>query len=298
MQTLLVDKNQTCGIKIFNGHLLNFFERPDVIILHYNPSMWSGNTDLLRKYLFKYSEKIIVTIIHGIYPKSELTPKYETVNLDIIEQLRSIDYFSELIITLSDTVKIELENYNLITNIKTIYHPGLFVSDYYDCQKSDYVFLGGVEREKKSIKTKPIKLLIRTLLESNIKVWYHVSNSDNLSGLDLDIKQTCGYMSDEEWAKTICKAKFVLCPYLSLSHKVSGIVSEALSAGTKILSTGFDYAIEMQKKFPSAIIIENDFNKWASIINKTSHFNHSTNYISWNDFANKLNLSIDSLKHN
>lgn len=313
-------QDQNCGISIFNKHLSESLLKTGVVtknvnirnssyeidlqndsILHYVPSAYSTNDLSVR--LIELVDKIegsITVIFHGVYKEFENRFEKDTPCNFQTKQLYQILMKSKNIIALSKSTKSIVESwlwrFNIINkDVFLLDHPGLFVENKIDIVNEPYAFLGGVIRPKKTPNNKSTIKLLKELAQTKIPVWLHGTNLSKSDEVKLKSnkyrKITYGNLPDNTWSNIITNSKVILCPYETRIQSVSGIIAEAISANTYVLSTEFDYAKEMQQRFPELIYIDNDINKWLEVIMKLFKFykNNEYNYLNWDEFAFELN---------
>lgn len=308
--------SENCGISIFNMHVkkaiinqniqfetLNISEcyglLPDdsTVILHYVPSAFSDtrrSNFLISLLKIKYFKKLIV-IFHGAYKINENRYNGDTFCPYQKEHLRLIFEKADFLISLSESLRVNLnswlELFSIRKKIITLDHPGLFVKKPSIKIDIPYIFLGGISRMKKNGENLSTEKLISECKEKKIPIWMHWTNLNSNSILKNNVwKQTNGLLSDQLWCNIISNSKVVICPYETQIQTVSGIIAEALSANRYVLTTAFDFALEMQLKYPSLVIVNNQITQWPNLLenllNKVQHF--PFDYYNWSDFGSDL----------
>jgi hypothetical protein len=315
--------SEKCGISIFNKHLkqtlckkginfetvniktsLDYLKNGEWAILHYAPSLYSSeqSSKNLIKLLNEIDFEKLIVIFHNVYMENEkrflkdaACPNQE-IHLELI--LKKSYY----LIALSETVQANLmswfSKFNISNNIQRLEHPGLFISK--SSLKIDipYLFLGGISRPKKNYTNETTYNLIKKCNEKNFRIWMHCTNiefyNDNNSILPNVWKMTSGLISDQLWSDILLNTKIVLCPYETKIQGVSGLIAEAISANCHVLTTNFDFAIEMQKKFPSKVIVNNYLEQWPTIVENIliKNDNYHASYCNWIEFVDDLLLVL------
>jgi hypothetical protein len=289
----------------FHFEVLNLQENNSVndkmnAILHYIPSAYSteqSSQRLIRLLQEIYFEKLVV-IFHGVYREEEKRYYKDTPCPFQKEHLNFIFKKSTEIIALSKTVEVNLKSwlskFNINRNIITLDHPGLFISQPSVKTNFPYVFIGGVSRPKKNCNNESTDKLIKICKERKLPVWMHWTNMSDFDYYENNLhnvwKTTKGLVSDQSWCNIITNAKVILCPYETHIQSVSGLIAEALSAKCYVLTTAFDFANEMKKRFPSLVIVNDNIEQWPDLIEKLLHENIHilSNYYSWKDFTDDL----------
>lgn len=318
INTLLIKKNESCGISFFNSNLKkaldeNFITvnelclskslnlKNNVTIFHYVPSMYVNYTEEIVN-LFK-SNVDIISIIHGVYPNKQFNHLGDTVNQNQRKHIEIISSSSKAIIFLSKSSNMSFKSWFPEKDFKNhfIYiHPGFSQQNKFikvNKTNADYVFIGGITRPKKDFKTKPIINLLLSLKDFGIKVWLHSSNAKiSIETEKLVWKTSSGKLSNVKWKEIIFNSRFVLCPYSTEIQTVSGIISESLSLGKRIISTSFPYALELKNDYDKYIIIENNFNIWAKIIKRVWDEQPEPNkFYNWDNFRDDITNIIKNV---
>lgn len=311
--------SENCGIAIFNLHLkqslndkgislnsiniisdIQQIENGKKAILHYVPSTFSteqSSTKLINLLRYRHFENLSV-IFHGVYKKGEdrylkdaICPNQE-IHLELL--LRK----STKIIALSKTVEINLKSwlsyFKINKEVLLLDHPGLFTPPDIEMGNKPYAFLGGVSRPKKNCNNDSIIKLIQKCNKKGLPIWMHWSNYSNYGCREINSKNiwklSNGLVSDQSWSNMIFNSRIILCPYETRIQSVSGLIAEAISAESYVLSTGFDYALEIQKRFPAMIIVDNNIEEWPHLIENIIKREKQSriNYCTWNEFADIL----------
>lgn len=314
--------SENCGISIFNSHLgetfheigihfetLNINENINSVydgiyaILHYIPSSYSTkrSSENLIALLKTINFKQLTVIFHGVYLEKEKRYDKDTLCPFQKEHLEMIFKKSSEILALSKSVELNLKTwlskFNIVKVIRTLDHPGLFIAKPSIKINSPYIFIGGISRPKKNCMNDSTIKLINKCEEMGIRIWMHWTNMSDFDYNEIYLnkvwKTTYGLLTDQTWCNIISNAKIILCPYETQIQSVSGLIAEALSAQRFVITTNFDFAVEMRNRFPSLLIVNNDLEQWPLLIEKLfikkidSHFI----FYKWNEFANDL-LSV------
>jgi hypothetical protein len=177
------------------------------------------------------------------------------------------------------------------SRLHTLNHPGLFqptlTTSWID---AGYALLAGISRTKKINSSGPIITLLDRCRHQGVRVLEHWTNVRFSAPTDRSWKQTYGFASDMAWSNLVSNARVVLCPYQTRVQAVSGVMSEAISAGRFVLSTSFDLALEMQEQYPTRVFLEDNLKLWPQLINQLPHTNGPvvTAIPSWDSFASSL----------
>ncbi|MFC2152194.1 hypothetical protein ACFLSE_06660 [Bacteroidota bacterium] len=288
ISTLLLQKENPCGISLFNEKLIDMFRRlgfnpkeydfkksnsfnDNCTLFHYVPSLYADYNDVFDKKLKVCNN--LITIIHGIYPKGKFNYLGDTVNNFQKTQLEIIRKYSKSLIFLSYSTLNIYKDWFIVHDEKkkiVLRHPGLNKKELkMELNQNKYVFTGGIIRKKKSYESQKEKKLLQSLDNKGIKVWLHSTNNTTSTEVkNMVWKYTFGSLQTSQWNKIIYQSKIILCPYSTEIQTVSGILSEGISCGKLIISTSFPYALEISQEYNEYIIIENDINKWSNIISE------------------------------
>jgi hypothetical protein len=310
ISTLLLKKKEPCGINLFNVNLTNSLKKHNVetnefsiiqnikssdkiLIFHYVPSLYKNYSQEITQV---FNDNLnIISIIHGIYPNRSFDYMGDTVNENHKSQLDTIVSKSKALVFLSHSThkffktwhpKIQLAKHFVLM------HPGVnqsvLISE--STAIKDYVFIGGINRLKKDFESESIRKLLISLKKNGIKVWLHSSNSSLSKEMkNLVWKTSQGEITRKDWNKVIKNSKIILCPYFTEIQTVSGIISEGVSCGKKIISTRFPFALEISKSYSNHIIINNDLNTWPYIIRDVWNEKLKIPYYpDWNEFTSEL----------
>jgi glycosyltransferase involved in cell wall biosynthesis len=321
-KSIIFSKRETCGVNIFARHLNSLLEKIDhrssvvnVIhesinpskhtnyIIHYVPSSLSNSeeTQIFLNLLRTINDKIII-ILHGFYSLEEKRFLEDTACPDTALHAIAILNYADKIVCLSESVRrsfLTWAHEEDIHKVIKIGHPGLYVG--YKNKHgfkigNDYVFIGGIERAKKNGRSLDILRLLKLCEYHGIKVRVHWSNAKIETKVDHPDNHTFGYIADEEWTELIANSKIVLCPYKTKIQSVSGIIPEAISAGTPILATSFDYSNEMRFSHPELVTVCDDIENWPNLILKKwkqdRQYKLSYKKVNWEDFANELSMML------
>lgn len=279
-------RREECGIRIFSRQLasqlaqhgillaecnvahaqsINSLHQP--IVIHYAPSMWALRGDLLEAVLETATDGRVLIILHGMYGPDELDYRADAWCPDLRRHLLAMDRAGARVLSLSNscTARLALWEYSIGARAGTCLHPGLFAAPAHAAPPQPYVFFGGVIRPKKDPSSPRIRQLLEAVSSAGIRLWVHATNRD-ADSVDLPAwRRTFGMLDAATWATAIASAAVVLCPYDSRIQCVSGIIAEALSAGTPVLSTRFVFAEEMAMLSPEYVFLEDDLSRWPEI---------------------------------
>lgn len=310
ISTVLKRKKDACGINLFDRNLRDGLLKMDIktetfdiesiayndseiYLFHFTPALYVSYTKLIDAFFSKTTAFKIV-IIHSVYPNCDFEYCADTFSPDLSQQLNIILNYSDLIITLSDSATSTLKSWmpNISPDlIYTLYHPGLHNKYLISDLKSNepYVFLGGITRAKKNFYSSEYLQLIESLGYVGIHVWLHSTPNISYDKSVLSVwKFTTNELDLYEWTAAIFNANWVLCPYNTKIQTVSGIISESISVGTRVLATRFPYSIEMSNIYKDYIVINNDFKKWPEIILSNNKKLPPVNYPNWDNFIKDL----------
>jgi hypothetical protein len=301
--TVYRSPRQDCGIRIFNRHLRavltdrgarvhdcnlsvrKYDKALSATIVHYVPSMWANHSGLLDMVLQKASSGKTLVLLHGMYGPSERDPRADTPCPDLHIHLSAIRSSAATVISLSKscTSRLSLWDRTLASRTTTSIHPGLFASVSALHAPEPYAFLGGIGRPKKDFSSHRIVRLVESCAKTRLNIWLHSSAPEAQATLGPPVwRLTRGVMDDSLWAGAIAAATAVLCPYDTKSQCVSGLVAEAVSAGTPVIATAFPFALEMQASQFGHVIIEDDLSLWPNLIaNAPTKSFHRPHHNSW-----------------
>jgi hypothetical protein len=280
-------RGRECGVGQFSQHLTaqfrsagwsvvecNVFERPSHraepnTIIHYVPSMWAGHSAELDSMLAKASAGRVLILMHGIYPPGKLSHRSETPCPDLPNHIGSMARYGAKLIPLSASCEkvcvLWREHYPGLQVIKSIAHPGVYSVATIAPAAIDYIFYGGIFRPKKSTARGAVYSLLNAYAAANIRVWMHVTNEFD-GGVSLPVwRETRGLLTDDQWISALANASAVICPYDTEIQCVSGVISESLSLGTRVICTDFLIAQEMRSVYPDHVHIENDLSRWPDL---------------------------------
>jgi hypothetical protein len=305
--------SHSCGVSIFNEHLhvallpfgINLLETnlrsstsftPSLIsLVHYVPSGFISSEASIALMQFLTSSKnaeTICFILHGLHKHGERRFQKDGICPDQEHHIRLMFQRAESIIVLSNAVAEACRTWQLHFGAKVrivrLDHPGLFTPMRDAEPDGSYAFVGGISRPKKDHTSRTIGELIGLCEQSGIRIWQHWTNIPQPKPLTQSWRQTSGLLTDIQWSSLVSRAKTVLCPYQTRIQSVSGLISEALSAKRFVLATSFELALEMQRRAPALVRIEDDLHRWPDLI---LHLPSSNSYASagipkWDSFAN------------
>jgi hypothetical protein len=312
--------SDACGIAIFNRHLRETLSRHGVTmletnlrtacsvirtpveILHYVPSSFSSpeaSDALVRLLLSRRQSHRLIVILHGLYSYAEHRFRNDTLCPNGEQHIRLMLQTAESITALSDSAAKACctwrTRFGGRAQLSRLDHPGLF------CPPSDtgatsgtYALLGGISRLKKFHNAAPILTLMDGCWRQRLRVWVHWTNVPRSAQTPLAWKRTSGLLDDIRWGELISHAQVVLCPYHTRVQAVSGLISEALSAGRFVLCTSFDLALEMRKRYPTLVFIEDNLQRWPHIIGTLPHTSRciTTAVPTWDSFAGSMAVEL------
>lgn len=306
---------QSCGIAIFSAHLAAAVSkcgisltsanlrhcspttRAPVSLLHYTPSGYVGveASDSLDQLLTSLArdDKLCV-ILHGAYINGETRFQDDGISVSQERHLRLIRERADVVIALSDAVGHAFGTWQVgpdCPRLIRIDHPGLFATPQEQWNAPPYVFLGGISRPKKNPRSRRIRALVAECEAEGITIWEHWTNLTQPLGVCNSWRNTTGLLPDDRWAALISNARAVLCPYRTRIQPVSGIISEAISARRRVLATSFDGALELQRRFPDLVELEDDLRRWPAILSRavSPHVRASDTALpTWERFAEAI----------
>ena len=282
-----------CGIQIFQHHFAHYLRRRGfsvghcnvaksgigekaVTVLHYTPHMWAHHTDILEGVLDAAAPGLTVVVLHSIHAPHARNYLSETRSPHLRRHLEAMDAVNAVVLSLSTSCTATLESWGIGISRRTVtgMHPGLFVLPDRECGRSHYAFLGGVRRPKKDPDSELTRALLEACQRFDIDVWFHATNDADYPALNPDLpvwRRTTGVMDDEGWSAAIARATVVLCPYHTRMQCVSGVMAEAVSAGTAVIATAFPFAEELASAYPDYVRVENDLSLWPGLIGNVSY---------------------------
>ncbi|MBU4260918.1 MAG: hypothetical protein KKC76_03425 [Proteobacteria bacterium] len=260
-------------------------------IIHYVPSMWAGDEGALAVLLSKVKSKNVIAVLHGMYGPHEETYLKETLCPELAFHVSVLSTSAQTIIALSQSCNDAWHLWDIDdfgTKVEVFSHPGASRSDWNDLPKESYIFLGGINRPKKDIQGERLRNLLHDYYQRGVKVWVHISNPSQ-QYFHLPVwRLTTGILSDDRWFDALARAEAVLCPYETRLQCVSGIISESLSLGTRVISTDFPFAREMKRLYSDLVHIEDDLLKWGTFTpGETTHLVGSQ-IPTWGEFADMI----------
>lgn len=317
-----------CGISIFSRHLrgalmplgvklleTNFRTSMSVVrtlasLVHYVPSSFASSqaSEALTQFLLSANddEKILI-ILHGLHSYGENRFQSDTICPDQGRHIRLMLYTADSIIALSDAAAKACRTWQARFGGKArlirLDHPGLYAPMRSAGTGGSYALLGGISRSKKDHTTGRMGELIDLCQNRGIKVWQHWTSVERPQSLRRSWRQTSGLLTDTEWSSLVSHAQVVLCPYQTRIQSVSGLISEALSADCFVLATSFELALEMQRRVPARICIEDNLDCWPNLILQlpSSGSCASAGVPTWDSFARhiavELLTAVRSYKH-
>lgn len=173
-------------------------------------------------------------------------------------------------------------------------HPGLYAPTLGAGRRGSYALVGGISRSKKDHAIGIIGELIDLCESRGIRIWQHWTNVARTHSLRASWKHTSGLLTDTQWSSLVSYAQVVLCPYQTRVQSVSGLISEALSADRFVLATSFELALEMQRRVPSRMCVEDNLECWPDIIIQLpSSPGHASAHVpTWASFARQIALEL------
>lgn len=279
-----------CGIATFQQHLVTAMRRhgidaascnvafdtyngSEVTLVHYSPAMWEGHTDLFDEVLARAVQGLVIIVLHSLQPPQVQEYLSEPRCRDIGCHLRAMLRANVVIVSLSASCTHCLESWETALSARTVTsaHPGLFVHTSPSAGAHPYAFFGGVIRPKKDPTSSAIRVLLESIQGVGVDVWVHSSNVSDLSAMPSALgvwRQTIGVMNDRQWSEAISLARAVLCPYNTQIQCVSGVIAEAISAGTNVIATSFPFALELAAAYPDYIYVENELAVWPRVVGR------------------------------
>jgi hypothetical protein len=315
INSFICSDSESCGISIFNRHLKtelgslkielvennlrsgNTWNNSLDSIIHYAPSAFSEKGDsssLLRVFDSIDKNKKIYVILHGIHRFGENRFGDNPRSFDQTNHITRMLNKAHTIIALSGSAfsvcKGWQERLGGAARVVRSDHPGLYVNEKLRLSNDVYAFIGGISRSKKICISDPILKLIESCESSGIRVWQHWANLKTLPTQCRSWKVTSGLVDDARWSSLVSDAQVILCPYSSKIQTVSGLISEAISVGRPVLTTSFDFALEMKERFPNLIYVEDDLNNWSELIREFPILSgsQSNNIPTWRVFSQRM----------
>jgi hypothetical protein len=298
-------RSAACGVATFSRHLASTLRAQGTIvddrntlsanlsssntIVHYVPSMWTGAASDLEAILNLADGRVMV-ILHGLYPVGDLNHGGETPCPDLPDHMGSIGSRAACIIGLSKSCSrlyVEwADHLGLKRSVTTLLHPGLYLPPRRRSSRN-YVFYGGIVRSKKRITGKSMRSLFCDIRRSGFDLWVHASNLPSGYPLRGPNRVTTGLRSDKLWGRMIADAYAVVCPYETRVQCVSGIIAEAISIGTPVVSSDFLFAREMRDQYPGSVVVSDDLVDWPRLLRSSRIARPSTsaNYPDWVGFG-------------
>jgi hypothetical protein len=280
-----------CGISIFSHHLrrallpfgINLretnFRNADatvyspISLLHYVPSSFinaEASRDLIQILAASKSDENICVILHGVHGREEARFQRDGICPDQEIHLRLLLQKAKIIFALSEAVaeacRTWQTQFGSSARIIRLDHPGLFAATCSREMGHSYAFVGGISRPKKDHRSARIQELIDQCETLGVRIWQHWTNIQRPRPPLTSWMQTSGLLTDVQWSSLISGARAILCPYETRIQSVSGIISEALSAGRFVLATSFDLALEMHRKAPALVRIEDNLQNWPNLL--------------------------------
>ena len=302
-----------CGISIFSRHLrqalspfgLDLLETnlaiatgasaTPISVLQYVPSGFATpetSRALLQLLASRKEADRLFVILHGLHKYGEDRWLDDTACPDQELHINAILQTAESIIALSKSAEVTCNAWQEIlggrASLLRIDHPGLFeLPAEAAASHGFYALLGGISRSKKTHTADPIAALLDACRREGVRVWEHWANVQPLAKTAPAWRRTFGLLSDSEWASLVSHALVVLCPYRTHIQSVSGLVSEALSAQRYVLSTSFDLAVEMNRRYPDLVTIDDDLSDWPRLIRHLlpASVHSATSIPTWRSFA-------------
>lgn len=311
VNTFYYSYSDVCGISIFNGHLGKALSRIGISVLNTNLRTTEGSflapigilnyvpgsfasaeaARALIKLLASFRDpQQLFVILHGLhsygesrFPDGNIYPQHEQHVRLVLERSEGIIALSGSTARAYDTWRVRFGGPGTLIRLD---HPGLFKPIGIRSENSDYALIGGISRTKKVYAAPGISELLDACRCQDIRVWEHWSNVSSTASLQRSWRQTFGPLNDLEWSTLISNARVVLCPYQTKVQSVSGMMSEALSAGRFVISTSFDLALEMREQNPALVFVEDDLHEWPNIIKRLQGpDDFKCTVPSWNSFA-------------
>lgn len=276
-----------CGIHIFQQHLvtamrhsgidvascniaIDEYKASEITLLHYSPAMWEGHTGLLENLLERAAPGVTMVVLHSLQPPHVQEYLSECPCVDIARHLSAMLRAHATVVSLSVSCTRCLDSWGTALSASTVTctHPGLFAQTQRTRRPPPYAFFGGVIRPKKDPTADTIRTLLECIQDVGVDVWIHSSNKSHVSigrSAHRVWRETIGVMDDIEWSEAVSLARVVLCPYDTRMQCVSGLVAEAVSAGTFVIATSFPFAVELASECPGHVRVENDLRVWPAV---------------------------------
>ncbi len=310
-----------CGISIFSHHLrrellplgINLFEtnlrmptsvvRTPSSLVHYVPSGFASaeaSRALMQILISSKDHEKIFIILHGLHSRGEDRFQDDTICPDQERHICLMLHKADSIIVLSDAAAKACRTWQAQfggkARIVRLDHPGLFTPMGSEVTGSSYALVGGISRSKKDHTTGKIGELIGLCENRGIRIWQHWTNVQQPHSLRRSWRQTSGLLTDIQWSSLVSHARVVLCPYQTRVQSVSGLISEALSAECFVLATSFEIALEMQRRIPPLVCIEDNLHRWPNLIMQlpSSRSHGSVGVPTWDSFAKRIALELST----
>lgn len=267
------------------------FKPGEHTIVHYTPSMWAGDQGALERVIEQTKEGRLVVILHGIYGPDENVFLKETFCPEISSHVQALGYYAETVIALSKTceeVWRQWDSGHFNANSVVVRHPGAPISVCRDQSERSYLFIGGINRPKKDVAGERLRKLLLAYSKNSVKVWVHITNSSEEEFPLPAWRLSTGVLSDREWIRAMANAAAVLCPYETKIQCVSGIMSEAISLGTMVISTDFMFAREMKREYPELVQIEDDLRCWHDLPARRKPVRIKSRLPTWEEFSDYM----------
>ena len=305
-----------CGISIFNRHLrqalsplgLDLLETnlttatgvspAPLSVLHYVPSGFATpetSRALLQLLASREKADKVFVILHGLHRYGEDRLLDDTPCPGQEQHIHAILQTAQSIIALSQSAEATCNTWQKRlggrASLLRIDHPGLFEMPARGAvSHGSYALLGGISRSKKNHAADPIVALLDACSREGVRVWEHWTNVPPAAPTAPAWRRTVGFLSDIEWAQLVSDALIVLCPYQTRIQSVSGLVSEALSAQRRVLSTSFDLTVEMNQRYPDLVTIDDNLKDWPRLIRhlRPANAHSATSIPTWGSFAASL----------
>jgi len=308
-----------CGISIFNRHLrqallsfgISLFEmnlrktwgvvRAQTSVIHYVPSAFAdpeASRALMQLLASRQDHQRIFVILHGLHRHGEDRFQNDTICPDQERHIQLMFNAAEAIIALSASAVGSCRSWQTRlrgrARLLRLDHPGLFAPTENIEIRGSYALVGGISRSKKDHKAAEIAALVNLCENRGIRVWQHWTNVSQSHSITPGWRRTSGTLTDNEWSELVSRALVVLCPYQTRIQSVSGLISEALSAHRFVLATSFELALEMQRRIPAWVAIEDDLDRWPYLIQQlpSSRGDVDTGVPTWEAFAKCLALEL------
>jgi hypothetical protein len=310
-----------CGISIFSRHLcrallplgikvretnLRTFTgvaRTRASLIHYVPSGFvnaEASRALAHVLLSSKDDEKILIILHGLHGHGEDRFQNDTVCPGQERHIWLMLHRAECIVALSEVAANACRTWQTRFGGKALLvrldHPGLFATMRRAGTAGSYALVGGISRSKKDHRTGEIGELIELCENRGIRIWQHWTNVERPQSLRQSWRQTSGLLTDSHWGSLLSHAQVVLCPYQTRIQSVSGLISEALSAGRFVLATGFELALEMQRRVPAQVCVEDNLQCWPDLILQlpSSPSSRSASVPTWDSFAKSIAVALET----